>query len=307
MVIRDLSQQGPCNGGGGYVTAYRHEPAPGGHVLVVSGPEGAITQVRLVDPAYTLKSATAHEYSLYGSGAHPTAETSTLLELLSGALTVPCGDSLDYAIALDWFNNVVDGAVADLTNLADLVHRAKHLYGPLGGVENLKQVGGAVVDELAEFIGQHPLLKDVDAIAAAPGHDPGVLSFGSRVAAGVAQRRNLPLVRCTAPQERRAPARSLAFSARPGALGGQFRCPDDVSGQSILIVDDVYASGATVEETARALRAAGASQVASVAAIRTMEFEDVTKEFAEERLRADLALAGTATGTPHPDDDDWTF
>lgn len=307
MVIRDLSQQGPCNGGGRYVTAYRHEPAPGGHVLVVSGPGGAITQVRLTDPTYTLKSITDQTLSLRSQGPQPTAETSTVLELLSGALTVPCGGSLEFAIALDWFNKVVEGAVGDLTDLADHVHRAKHLYGPLGDVENLKQAGGAVVDELAEFVGQHPLLKGVDAIAAPPGHDPSVLSFGSRVAAGVAQRRNIPLVRCTAPQERRAPARSLAFADRSAALGGQFRCPDDVSGQNILIVDDVYASGATVEETARALRAAGASHVMSVAAIRTMEFEHVTTEFAEERLRADLALAGTATGMPHPDDDDWTL
>jgi hypothetical protein len=321
MVIRDLSQRGPANDGGRYVTAYRHDPAPGGHVLFVSGPEGAITQVRLADPTYTLKSSMVHSYSLNGAGSHPTAETSTVLVLLTGVLTVPCGRSLDFAIALDWFNKVVHGAVADLTDLADLVHRAKHLHTPLGDVENLKQVGGAVVDELAGFVGQHPVLKSVDAIAAPPGHEGNVLSFGSRVAAGVAQRRNIPLVRCTSPQELRAPARSLAFSARAGALGGQFRCPEDVSGQRILIVDDVYASGATVEETARALRAAGASQVISVAAIRTMEFEldHVTKEFAEERLLADLALARTAApnarrldpvsipGMPHPDDDDWTF
>ena len=316
MVIRDLSQQGPCNGGGSYVTAYRHEPAPGGHVLTVSGPEGAVTQLRLTDPTYTLKSSTAHHYSLYGAGPLPTPEALALLELLTGVLALPCGGSLDFAIALDWFNKIVDGAVADLTDLADLVHRAKHLYVPLGDAENLKQVGEALVGELAEFVGQHPLLKTVDAIAAPPGHDPSVLSFGSRVAAGVAQRRRIRLVRCTAPQERRAPARSLAFSARADALGGRFRCPEDVSGQRILIVDDVYASGATVEETARALRASGASEVVSIAAIRTMEFEDVTKEFAEERLLADLALARTAAGNarpvsspgmPHPDDDTWTF
>src|SRR5262245_18526102 len=275
LVIRDLSQQGPCNGGGRYVTAYRHDPAPGGHVLSVFGPEGAISQVRLADPTYTLKSSMAQSYSLNGAGSHPTPETSTILKLLSGVLTVPCGGSLDFAIALDWFNKVVDGAVADLTDLADLMHRGKHLYTPLGDVENLKEVGGAVVDEIAEFVGHHPLLKNVDAIAAPPGHDPKVLSFGSRVAAGVAKRRNIPLVRCTSRQELRSPARSLAFSARAGALGGQFRCPDEVSGQRILIVDDVYASGATVEETARALRAAGASEVVSIAAIRTMEFEHV--------------------------------
>ena len=322
MVIRDLCQQGPCNEGGRYVTAHRHDPAPGGHVLFVSGPEGAVDQVRLTDPAYALRSSGIDIHSLNGTGPHPTPETSTLLELLTGALTVPCGSSLDFAIALDWFNKVVDGVVADLTDLADLVHRGKYLYMPLCDVQNLKEVGGAVVDELAEFVGEHPLLKGVDAIAAPPGHDPAVLSFGARVAAGVAKRRDIPLVRCTSPQESRAPARSLAFSARADALRGQFRCPDDVFGQRILIVDDVWASGATAEETARALRAAGARDVASIAAIRTVEFElgHVTKEFAEARFRADSALARTAAhdaarqsdqvptpGMPHPDDDDWTF
>lgn len=130
-------------------------------------------------------------------------------------------------------------------------------------------------------------------------------------------RRDIPLVRCTSRQEFRAPVRSLEFSARAGALSGQFRCPDDVSGQRILIVDDVYASGATAEETARALRAAGADEVASIAAIRTMEFElgHVTKQLAAESFLADLALARTAATNaarlldqvPHPDDDDWTF
>ncbi len=321
LVIRDLSQQGPCNGGGRYVTAHRHKPVPGGHVLFVSGPEDAITQVQLTDPTYTLRSSTTHGHSLNGAGSHPTPETSTLLQLLTGALTVPCGGSLDFAIALDWFNRIDNGATAGLTDLADLVHRGKHLYTPLGDVQNLRGVGCAVVDEIAEFVGQHPLLKSVDAIAAPPGHDPKALSFGSRVAAGVAIRRSVPLVRCASPQEFRAPIRSLEFSARAGVVRGQFRCPDDVSGQRILIVDDVYASGATVEETARALRAAGASQVVSIAAIRTMEFElgHVTKEFAVERLVADLALARTAAsdarltgqvpipGMPLPDDDDWTF
>lgn len=315
-----MSQRGPCNRGGGYVTAFHHAPAPDGHLLVISGPPGAATQVRLTDVTYKPKNSTLHSHSLLGAGPQPRPRTALLLELLGGALTVPCGGSVDFAIALDWFNRVVDGAIGDLTDLADLVHRGKHMYMPLGDGASLRRVGGAVADEIAQFVERHPLLTQVDAIATPPGHDLNAPSFASQVAAGVAKRREIPLIRCTSSGELRDPIRSLAFADRADALAGLFRCPVDVAGQRVLIVDDVYASGATVEETSRALRAAGAVGVASVTAIRTMEFEaaHVTKEFAEERLLADLALAGakrsarrtdpvSTSSTTHSDDDDWTF
>lgn len=275
------------------MTTWRHELAPGGHLLWLTGPDGAVQQIRLSDPGYTVTRSTGGTHCLSGAGPHPARDTSTLLELLAGALTVPCGDSLDFAIALDWFNIVVDGAVADLTELAALVHRAKHLYTPLGDAQNLTATAQAVADEIADFVGAHPLFRDVDAIAAPPGHDPAVPSFGARVAARVAKRRELPLVALTAPEAARPPIRGIAFSDRTGLLAGQFQCRELLFGRRVLIVDDVYASGATAQEAARALRAAGAGQVASISAIRTMEFDpaQVTKQYAQESLRADRALA----------------
>ena len=70
----------------------------------------------------------AHSHSLNGTGCHPTTATSTLLALLTGVLTVPCGGSLDFAIALDSFDQIVDGAIADLTDLADLVTGASAVH-----------------------------------------------------------------------------------------------------------------------------------------------------------------------------------
>lgn len=272
MVIRDLSQSGPTNGGGAYVTEHRYETRSSGeHVLHVVGPQDAILQVQLTDTRYTNHTSFINHHSLHGAGSSPTAETITLLDLLRGAVVVPCGGSVDFAIALDWYNKIVSDQLGGHTDLADLVHRGKYWYR--ADPQNQRTVGLAVAGELTEFITQHPLLRDVDAIAAAPGHDSQVASFGARIAATVARDRgNVPMVRCHSIQAFRAPAKSLEPAQRAEALQGQFHCPINISGQKILIVDDVYSTGATVEETARALRVAGAAHVASIAAVRTMKF-----------------------------------
>ncbi|GAB7143020.1 hypothetical protein LRC484719_16080 [Mycobacterium riyadhense] len=275
-MIRKKLQSGPSNRGGACVTQHSYvAEAADRHLLYVDGPVGAIKQVMLVDPEYVRQtSASAVHHALEGVGPNPRSETIALLDLLGSALTVPCGDGLDFAIALDWYKKVVDGVDPrewDNTALADLVHRGKYWYKKSKDVAKLREVGLAVVGEIVEFIAAHPLLCDVDAIAAVPGHDSHVLSFGSRVADAVARERDAALVRCTCVREFRSPAKALELDRRADAVRGLFRCARDMSGRSVLVVDDVYGSGATAQETARALRAAGAVCVAGLAAVRTMK------------------------------------
>jgi predicted amidophosphoribosyltransferase len=57
---------------------------------------------------------------------------------------------------------------------------------------------------------------------------------------------------------------------RANILAGQFSIARDLHGRTALIVDDVFQSGASMAETARAARAAGANRVLGICAVRTL-------------------------------------
>lgn len=65
--------------------------------------------------------------------------------------------------------------------------------------------------------------------------------------------RETRMMRSLSPEERRENIRG-AFEIRP-------RRKPDIAGRSLLIIDDIYTTGATIDEIARVLKAAGAAKV----------------------------------------------
>lgn len=91
------------------------------------------------------------------------------------------------------------------------------------------------------------------------------------IARAVAARLDLPLARLLRRNRATPPQSSLERPERRRNLDGAFRCrrPRRVAGRSVLLVDDVVTTGATLDAAARALRRAGAAYVLAAAAART--------------------------------------
>jgi ComF family protein len=101
-----------------------------------------------------------------------------------------------------------------------------------------------------------------DAIVPVPIHQTRLASRGFNQAEGLCSllpshltQGHLMRIRSTVPQV------SLTAEERARNLIGAFQCEADLTGHRILLVDDVFTTGATASECARALKGAGATWV----------------------------------------------
>ena len=147
-------------------------------------------------------------------------------------------------------------------------------HGPAGSVvRNLKYAGAAVLAEqmgsdIARAVAQLDL-KNIRAVTAVPMHPRRLRRRGrnhaellARCAAEVLDLEYMDLLYRTrnAPQQ----ARLLPGQRRRNLKGAFAVCAasaSDVTGADILLIDDVYTTGATARSCADALRAAGARRV----------------------------------------------
>ncbi len=67
----------------------------------------------------------------------------------------------------------------------------------------------------------------------------------------------------------------LPLKARHANLRGAFECTRDLSGKTILLIDDVMTSGATVDECARILQLHGADEVHVAVVARALKPRDM--------------------------------
>jgi hypothetical protein len=231
-------------------------------------------------------------HSLEGGGAGPGLPSAALAELLGEVLTLPRLPGADLVLALDWYKVVDAGAPGGKggspsskggspsskrgspgskrgrwheTFAGKLVaagrHRAIHPDAVQAAATSLAELMAAVTM-------RHPLLAAATVIAAAPGHDRSILSFGEWVGREVARQARVPAVDVATRRDFRPPAKDLPAGDRRVA-DGEFFFREDLSGCAVLVIDDVCQTGQTAAAVACAARRAGAVSVYVLAGVRT--------------------------------------
>ncbi|MFQ5854632.1 MAG: RecQ family ATP-dependent DNA helicase [Anaerolineae bacterium] len=165
--------------------------------------------------------------------------------------------------ALD-FHSRFAGADWGRTETGELAYRFKY-----GGETALADV---LADRLQALVQAHPELAQVDALLPVPPSTPRPTDPVRTLARALEQRIGVPVradwlvkTRPTRPQKE---MRTLA--QKQANVAGAFAVRGPVRGRRLLVLDDLYDSGATLEEVTRVLQQAGAATVMVLTLTRTI-------------------------------------
>jgi predicted amidophosphoribosyltransferase len=203
-------------------------------------------------------------HSLEGTGPGPDLACAQLLDLLAEVLTLPQLPGADVALALDWYKISKDRTWRD-TVVGRLVAAGTYRTSQ---TEAVRAAATALAAHMAGVIARHPLLGSADMIAPAPGHDRSILSFGERVGREAATALRMRVADVATRHGFRPPARDVRGRDRQLA-DGEFFFREDLTGCTVLVIDDVCQTGQTAAATAEAARRAGAAGVYVLTGART--------------------------------------
>lgn len=156
------------------------------------------------------------------------------------------------------------------TELGELVYRAKP-YGPGDGDT---RAADELVRRLEAFIGAHPTYARADAILPVPPSNPSKpYDLPRYLAQHLCERlskvdgsRWVKKTRATRQQKE-----VHTFQEKVENVDGAFEVSTQVRGLSVIVLDDLYQSGATINEVGRSVRAQGAGLVLGLAVTKTQK------------------------------------
>lgn len=243
-------------------------------LILVSGSENYKSILQRAFPVFKFSRTFEARYGRFDWGTYvydiqPDAQQQIkdVLEMLSAAVCIE--DDLTECFALDFHSEIGPGGPAR-TTMGQLVYEAKPYRPGTGSTAKADQLA----DLMRVFIQGHPTYAAADVLAAVPPgnpHKPFDLPahLAQRLARQLGKpdasswvrkvRATRPMKDCETPQEKLDNVRG-AFVVTPAAEFG---------GKSVLLIDDIYQSGFTINEVGHVIQEADASQVLGLAATKT--------------------------------------
>lgn len=201
-------------------------------------------------------------------------EVEDFLTLMTTTLTIE--DSLDESHSLGYHQDEDETGGLVRSRLGAVVNQVK--YGPFPHPD----ARAAIRRALCRFIERHPRYRRAQAIAAIPPHRTGDhASLSQSQAPDIAEQLDfgqLEIIRL----QTHAPQKDIQDDDRPRGVKrrfdnqrGSMRVDCDSKGFSVIALDDLYGSGGTMAEAARALREAGAREVLGLTMTKQRLYEGV--------------------------------
>lgn len=197
---------------------------------------------------------------------HPTIEPSTIDDPVAAYLSRSHPRPLDGPWKVGWalgFHSSFAGADWGRSGVGELTYRLKYR----GDASALKPL----VEEAMKLCGEHPELSQVDALVPVPPStsravDPVTLFCGS-----MAKALDLPVLRCVERTRPTQPQKEMHTLAQKRAnVADVFTVNASLAGKRVLLIDDLYDSGATLDEVAKALTRSGAWSISVLTLTRTI-------------------------------------
>lgn len=248
--------------------------ARAGHLILVTGDPRYKTILRDTFPecGFTHSFPDSRGEYDWGTYIHELPDRTVLERFLSLLTRRPCiFDDLDQCFVLGRHGKWDSSAGAYVrTKLGELLNRAKP-YGPGDGD---RKAAAVLAERLASFIEDHPAYARAEAIVPVPPSNPDKpYDLPTYLAEQLCGRLGKTDGRAWVRKVRATYQQKEIHTSQEKVenVEGAFKATRDVVGRSIIVLDDLYQSGATINEVGRTLRAAGAGMVLGLATTKTQK------------------------------------
>lgn len=208
------------------------------------------------------------------------AEIQRFFEVLLNCVVIE--DQTDGSFSLDFRAEYIEQEDEwHRTVTGALVYRAKPYQGPARDTH--RAAAAELAQRMVEAVRANPCMEP-DAIVAVPSSNPdSEYKLPEVLAVAMAEELGVPFLRDALVKVRATPSiKGLARTEKLEALSGSIEVRENVDGRRLLVVDDLYQSGVTLNYAAGLLKHAGAANVHGLTGVKTMRNDDNTARTEEE-------------------------